>query len=93
MILRSTTQMRRDIERGVFLLLRTEPSGSRSSGAVPSFVLSCDSPTTRDERPRTCDPRGARSTTAREAAVVARWRREVRCGCRRERESERVNWI
>jgi hypothetical protein len=93
MILRSTTQMRRDAERGFFLLLSIEPSGPRSSGAVPSFLLSCDPPMTRDARPRTCDPRGARSTTAREAAAVARWRREVRCGCLRERERERVNWI
>jgi hypothetical protein len=86
MISRSTTQMRRDAERGFFLLLRTEPSRSKSSGAVPSFLLSCDPPTTRDARPRTCDPRGALSTTAREAEAVARWRREVRCSCRRERE-------
>jgi hypothetical protein len=93
MILRSTTQMRRGAEPGFSLLLRTEPSGSRSSGAVPSFPLSCDPPTTRDAWPRTCDPRGARSTTAREAAAVARWRREVRCGCHRERERERVNWM
>jgi hypothetical protein len=52
MILRSTTQVRRGAERGFFLLLRTEPSGSRSSGALPSFPLSCDPPTTRDARPR-----------------------------------------
>jgi hypothetical protein len=93
MILRSTTQMRRGAERGFSLLLRTESSGSRSSGAVPSFPLSCDPSTTRDARPRTCDPRGARSTTAREAVAVARWRREMRCGCHRERERERVNWM